>query len=140
MLEAFDERGALPALAARQAEIKCLLELLGTLESAALQQEVNSFASGLAGYWGDHEWLAVVYEELCAQHPPAVVAALASGWQRERQATNSKEYGVRQRLQQAAQAAYDQAARRPPRTACATQQAVVEALSAEVRSSSLIEM
>ena len=139
VLEAFDERGALPALAARQAEIKCLLELLGTLESAALQQEVKSFASGLAGYWGYYERLAVVYEELCAQHPPAVVAALASGWQRERQATNSKEYGVRQRLQQAAQAAYDQAARLAPETACATQQAVVEALSAEVRSSSLIE-
>lgn len=138
-LEAFDERGELPALAARQAEMACLLELMGTLESDALRQEVKRFATGLAGYWGYYERLAVVYEEFCAQHPRAVVAALACGWQWERQATNSKNYGVRQGLQQAAQAAYDEAARLAPDTACATQQAVVEALSAEVRSSSLIE-
>lgn len=138
-LEAFDERGELPALAARQAEIAALLELLGTLESAELRQELKSFATGLAGYWGYYERLALVYAELCAAHPRAVVAALAYGWQLERQATNSKDYGVRQRLQQAAQAAYDAAARLAPESACATQQAVVAALSAEVRSSSLIE-
>ena len=114
VLEAFDERGEMPALAAWQAEITVLLELLGTLESDALRQEVKSFATGRAGSWGYYERLAVVYEEFCARHPHAVVAALASGWQLERQATNNKDYGVRQRLQQAAQAAYDQAARLVP--------------------------
>jgi len=138
-LEAFDERGELPALAARQAEIACLLELLGTLDSAELRQALKSFATGLAGYWGYYERLAVVYEECCAQPPRAVVAALACGWQLERQATNSKDYGVRQHLQQAAQQAYDRAARLAPENARARQQRVVEALSAEVRSSSLIE-
>lgn len=138
-LEAFEERGELPALAARQAEIAALLELLGTLEDEALRPALKSFATGLDGYWGYYERLAVIYEELCAQHPRAVVATLACGWQWERQATNSKDYGVRQRLQQAAQTAYDAAARLAPATACATQAAVTEALSAEVRSSSLIE-
>lgn len=138
-LEAFDERGELPALAARQAELAVLLELLGTLESAALRQELQSFATGLAGYWGYYERLAVVYEALCARYPRAVVAALAYGWQLERQATNTKNYGVRQRLQQAAQVAYEAAARLAPDTACATQPAVVAALNAEIRSSSLIE-
>ena len=138
-LEAFDERGELSDLSARQAEIACLLELLGTLDSAALQKEWKSFSAGLAGYWGYYERLAVVYEDLCAQHPPAVIAALACGWQWERQATNSKDYGVRRRLQQAAQAAYDTAASLSPKDAVSRQQAVVEALSTEVRSSSLIE-
>ncbi|HEX4945941.1 MAG TPA: hypothetical protein VFZ34_04735 [Blastocatellia bacterium] len=139
LLEAFDAQGQLPDLAQRQAEIRTVLALLGTLESDALQAEVKSFASGLAGYWGYYERLAVVYEDLCAQHARPVVAALACGWQWERQATNSKEYGVRQRLHQAAQAAYDEAARLLPEGAVARQQAVVAALSAEVRSSSLIE-
>ena len=138
-LEAFDEQGALPALAQRQAEVAALLELLGTLESAELRKELKSFATGLESYGGYYERLAVVYEELCGRYPRAVVAALAYGWQLERQATNSKDYGVRKRLQQAAQQAYDQAARLAPETACATQAAVVVALSAEVRSSSLIE-
>ena len=138
-LEAFDEQGELPALQARQAEIACLLELLGRLESAALRQELKSFATGLAGYWGYYERLAVVYEDLCAHQPAAALAALAYGWQLERQATNSKDYGVRQHLQQAAQQAYDTAARLAPEGALARQQTVVEALSAEVRSSSLIE-
>lgn len=139
LLEAFDEQGQLPELQARQAEIRCVLELLATLDSAALRQELKSFASGLEGYWGYYERLAVVYEKLCAQQPRPVVAALACGWQLERQATNSKDYGLRQRLLQAAQAAYDAAARWAPADAVARQQAVVAALSAEVRSSSLIE-
>jgi hypothetical protein len=138
-LEAFDEQGQLPELAVRQAEITCVLELLGTLESAALQAEVKSVATGLAGYWGYYERLAGVYEECCAAHPREVVAALARGWQIERQATNSKEYGVRQRLQAAAQEAYDEAAQQAPEGAVARQAAVTAALSAEVRSSSLIE-
>jgi hypothetical protein len=139
LLEAFDEQGQLPDLTQRQAEIRCVLELLATLENAALRQELKSFASGLEGYWGYYERLAVVYEELCTQQPRAVVAALACGWQWERQATNSKDYGVRQRLLQVAQAAYDEATRLAPAGAVTRQQAVVEALSAEVRSSSLIE-
>jgi hypothetical protein len=90
-LEAFDERGELPALQARQAEIAVLLELLGALDSAALRQELKSFATGLEADWGYYERLALVYEELCVRYPRAVVAALAGGWQLERQATNSKD-------------------------------------------------
>lgn len=138
-LEAFDEQGQLPELAARQLEIQTVLALLGTLESEALRQEVKSFATGVAGYGGYYECLVVVHEALCAPHPRAVVAALARGWQCDRQATKSNEYGVRQRLHQAAQAAYDEAARLAPEQAVARQQTVVAALSAEVRSSSLIE-
>ena len=65
----------------------------------------------------------MVYEDLCTQHPRAAVAALAYGWQLERQATNSKDYGVRQSLQQAAQAAYDRAAQLVPADASARQRA-----------------
>ena len=139
LLEPFDEAGALLDLAVRQAEMACVLALFKTLGHEALTAAVASFAQGLKGYWGYYERLAVVNETLCTQHPRAVVAALACGWQRERQATNSKDYGTRQRLQQAAQAAYDEAARLLPTDAAARQDAVRAALSAEVRSSSLIE-
>ena len=81
----------------------------------------------------------MVYEDFCAPRPRAVVAALACGWQWARQATNSKEYGVRQRLQPAAQAAYDAAARLDSDSACETPAAVTAALSTEIRSSSLVE-
>lgn len=139
LLEPFDATGALPELASRQAEIECVLALFKELGHAPLSETVESFAHGLAGYWGYYERLAAVYETLCTQHPRAAVAALACGWQRERQATNSKEYGARQRLQAATQAAYDEAARLAPTAAAARQDAVREALSAEIRSSSLIE-
>lgn len=139
LLEAFDEQGRLPELTLRQADIGVVLELLASLGSTSLPEEVKSLATGLAGYWGYYERLATVYEELCVQHPPAAVAELACGWQRERQATNSKDYGQGKRLRQAAQAHYDEAARRVTENAVARQQAVTEAFNAEVRSSSLIE-
>ncbi|NOT63263.1 MAG: hypothetical protein HOP19_23900, partial [Acidobacteria bacterium] len=118
LLEAFDETGRLPDLATRQADIGALLELLASLGSAPLQEAVKSLATGLEDYWGYYERLATVYAELCVQHSSAsasasasaAVAELACGWQRERQATNSKDYGQRKRLRQAAQAHYDEAA------------------------------
>lgn len=139
LLEPFDEAGRLLELAPRQADIATVLELWGSLGHTSLSEEVKSLATGLEGYWGYYERLATVYEEWCARHPPAAVAALACGWQRERQATNSKDYGQRKRLQQAAQAHYDEAARLAPEGALTRQSAVVEAFTAEIRSSSLIE-
>jgi hypothetical protein len=139
LLEAFDEQGRLPDLAQRQADIAAVLALLASPEQASLTAEVKSLATGLESYWGYYERLATVYRELCAQHPAEAVAELACGWQRARQATNRKDYGQRKRLLQAAQAHYDAAAQRAPEDAVARQQAVTEAFSAEVRSSSLSE-
>jgi hypothetical protein len=141
-LELFDARGEIKELAARQAEIEAILELLRELGSAQLNQAVKSFASGLVGYWGYYQRAAQVYQGLRARYPYAegeVVRALACGWQLERQATNSKDYRVRQRLGREAEFYYDYAARLLPSGASAIRQEVVEALEAEVRSSSLIE-
>ena len=68
-----------------------------------------------------------------------MVQALACGWQSERQATNSKDYGIRQRLAQEAELYYDYAASLLPAESETIRKEVVEALDAEVRSSSLVE-
>ena len=73
------------------------------------------------------------------RYPRAVVQALACGWQSERQSTNSKDYGIRQRLAQEAAFYYDYAASLVPAASETIRKEVVEALDSEVRSSSLVE-
>jgi len=68
-----------------------------------------------------------------------VVQALAWGWQLQRQATNSKTYGTRKGLTQDAAFYFAYAATYLPETGEGLQKEMIEALDAEVRSSSLIE-
>ena len=72
-----------------------------------LKQELSSFATGLEGYWDYYRKAEAVYQGLIERYPRAVVQALACGWQSERQSTNSKDYGIRQRLTQEAEFYYD---------------------------------
>lgn len=139
VLELFDERGQIKDLAWRQAEIEVILGLMRELGCEQLNQEVKSFASGLEGYWGYYQRAEQVYQGLIKRYPQAVVQALASGWQLERQATNSKDYQVRKHLAQEAEFYYGYAASLLPTGAEDVRKEVVEALDGEVRSSSLIE-
>jgi hypothetical protein len=139
VLELGNEQGELNELAARQAEIEAILELMRELGCQQLQQELSSCAAGLAGYWAYYRKAEAVYQGLIERYPRAVVQALACGWQSERQATNSKDYGIRQRLAQEAEFYYDYAASLLPTASETIRKEVVEALDAEVRSSSLVE-
>jgi len=138
-LELCDEQGEIQELAARQAEIGTILELMRALGCQQLQQELLSFAAGLEGYWDYYRKAEAVYQGLIERYPRAVVQALACGWQSERQSTNSKDYGIRQRLAQEAEFCYDYAASLLPVASETIRKAVVEALDSEVRSSSLVE-
>jgi len=100
---------------------------------------LSSFAAGLEGD-GDYDRKAeAVSQGWIERYPHAVVQALACGWQSERQATNSKDYGSRQRLAQEAAFYYDYAASLLPTASETIRKEVVEALDSEVRSSSLVE-
>jgi hypothetical protein len=99
---------------------------------------LSSFAAGLEGYWDYYRKAEAVYQGLIERYPHAVVQALACGWQSARQATNSKDYGSRQRLAQEAEFYYDYAASLLPTASETIRKAVVEALDSEVRSSSLV--
>ena len=138
-LEWCNEQGELNELAARQAEIEAILELMRELGCQQLQQELSSFAAGLEGYWDYDRKAEAVSQGLIERYPRAVVQALACGWQSERQATNSKDYGIRQRLAQEAEFCYDYAASLLPVVSETIRKEVVEALDSEVRSSSLVE-
>ena len=138
-LELFDSGGRIPDLASRQAEMEAMLGLMRELGCEQLNQELSSFAAGLESYWGYYQRAEEVYQGLLKRYPQAVVEALACGWQLHRQATNSKDYGVRKRLMQEAGFYYDYAASLLPAASEAIKQEVVEALDAEVRSSSLVE-
>jgi len=134
-----DEQGEINALAARQAEMGAILALMRELGCPQLQQELSSFAAGLEGYWDYYRRAETVYQGLIERYPRAVVQALACGWQAERHATNSKDYGIRQRLAQEAAFYYDYAASLLPTASETIRKEVVAALDAEVRSSSLVE-
>src|SRR5262249_41437817 len=138
-LELFDEQGEIIELTFRQAEIAAIVTLMDTLACAQLHQALASFASGLEGYWGYYQRAEPVYQEYRKRYPHAVVQALACGWQLARQATNSKAYGMRQRLAQDAEFYFAYAATFLPEGAEALRKEMVEALDTEVRSSSLIE-
>jgi hypothetical protein len=131
VLELGNEQGELNELAARQAEIEAILELMRELGCQQLQQELSSFAAGLAGYWAYYRKAEAVYQGLIERYPRAVVQALACGWQSERQATNSKDYGIRQRLAQEAEFYYDYAASLLPTASETIRKEVVEALDAQ---------
>ena len=141
-LALFDGQGKIPALARRQAEIACILELMGALGSEQLNQELKSFAAGLEGYWGYYQRAEAVYRQLCERHPAAVVEALGLGWQIQRQAINSKNWQLKQRLGAEAEFYFAYAASlmaEPAEQYEALREEVIEALEAEVRSSSLVE-
>ena len=134
-----DAQGAITARAARQAEVGTILALMRAVGRQPLQQAVSSFAAGLAGYWDYYRQAEAVSQGLSERSPPAVVQALACGWQAESQSTNSKDSRTRQRLAQEAAFSDDYAASLLPTAAETLKKAVLEALDAEVRSSSLVE-
>ena len=138
-LELFNDQGDLKELTSRQAEIQAIVTLMDTLDGAPLHQALVSFASGLEGYWGYYQGAEKVYQEYITRYPRAVVQALACGWQLERQATNSKAYGMRKRLAQDAEFYFSYAATLLPEASEAIRREMLEALDTEVRSSSLIE-
>jgi len=138
-LELFDSEGRIPDEASRQAEIEAILALMRELGSAQLHQALSSFASGLEGYWGYYRRAEDVYQGLIQRYPRAVVAVCACGWQLKRQATNSKDYGIRKRLAHEAEFYNDYAASLLPEQGEAIRKEVEEMLDAEVRSSSLVE-
>jgi hypothetical protein len=138
-LELFDEQGAITTLAFRKAEIDAIVTLMDELDGAQLHQDLASFASGLEGYWGYYQRAEQVFQECITRYPYDVVQALACGWQLARQATNSKVYGMRKRLAQDAEFYFAYAATLLPEASEALRKEMVEALDAEVRSSSLIE-
>jgi hypothetical protein len=137
-LELFDEAGKIKELAARQAEIKAILELMGELGCQKLKLELKSFAAGLENYWSYYRRAEAVCQDLLERYPGEVVEALACGWQIGRQASNNKDYGVRKNLSQQSEFYLDYAASLLPQGAEVIRE-VVEALDREVRSSSLIE-
>jgi hypothetical protein len=138
-LELFDEQGEITALTSRQAEIAAIVQLMDELACAPLHQALASFASGLEGYWGYYQRAEQVYQEYSKRYPREVVQALACGWQLQRQATNSKTYGMRKRLAQDAEFYFAYAATFLPEAFEVIRKEMVEALDTEVRSSSLIE-
>jgi hypothetical protein len=138
-LELFDEQGEITALTSRQAEIAAIVQLMDELACAPLHQALASFASGLEGYWGYYQRAEQVYQEYSKRYPCEVVQALACGWQLQRQATNSKTYGMRKRLAQDAEFYFAYAATFLPEAFEVIRKEMVEALDTEVRSSSLIE-
>jgi hypothetical protein len=138
-LELFDEQGTITELAFRKAEIDAIVTLMDELDGAQLHQDLASFASGLEGYWGYYQRAEQVFQECITRYPRDVVQALACGWQLARQATNSKVYGMRKRLAQDAEFYFAYAATLLPEASEALRKEMVEALDAEVRSSSLIE-
>jgi tetratricopeptide (TPR) repeat protein len=141
-LDLCDSEGRLPDLASRQAEIEAILELMRALGDAKLNQEVGSFAAGLEGYWGYYQRAEAAYQQVLARYPREVVQVLALGWQWQRQATNSKDYGLRMQLAQEAEFYFAYAASLLPEQLKryeAIRNEVLEALEAEVRSASLVE-
>ena len=72
-------------------------------------------------------------------YPRAVVEVCACGWQLKRQATNSKDDGIRKRLAHEAEFYNDYAASLLPEQGEAIRKEVEEMLDAEVRISSLVE-
>jgi len=134
-----NDQGEINALAARQAEIGAILELMRTLGCPQLQQALSSFAAGLEGSWDYYRKAEAVYQGLMERYPHAVVQALACGWQTERQATNSKDYWIKKSLEQEAEFWYDYATSLLPAASETIRKEVVEALDSEVRSSSLVE-
>jgi hypothetical protein len=101
-LQLFDSEGRIPQGASRQAEVKTMLELMRALGCEQLNQALLSFASGLEGYWDYYRRAEEGYPGLIQRYPRDVVEVWACSWQWKRQATNSKDDGIRKRLAQEA--------------------------------------
>jgi hypothetical protein len=138
-LELFNSEGRIPDGASRQAEIGAIVALMRELGCAQLKQALSSFASGLEGYWSYDRRAEEVYQGWRQRDPRDVVELCACGWQWKRQATNSKDDGIRKRLAQEAAFYDDYAGSLLPEHVEVIRKEVEETLDAEVRSSSLVE-
>ena len=138
-LELFNGQGHLTSLAQRQAEIQTILALMKELGDEKLAREVASFARGMEGYWDYYQRAEGRYQQLRQRYPPAVVEPLCLGWQAQRQATNSKDYGRRQQLFRESEFFLAYAESLEPEQYPAIKHEVMEAFESEVRSSSLVE-
>src|SRR5262245_28116019 len=138
-LEWFDSEGRIPDGASREGEIEAIVELMRELGCAQRNQALSSFASGLEGYWSSYRRAEEVYQGLMQRYPRDVVEICACGWQLKRQATNSKDYGLRKRLAQEVAFYDDYAGSLLPEHVEVIRKEVEATLDAEVRSSSLVE-
>ena len=138
-LDLCDSEGRIPEGASRQAELQAILELMRELGCEQLNLALSSFASGLEGYWDYYQRAEEGYQGLIQRYPRDVVEVCVCGWQLKRQATNSKDYGIRKRLAQEAEFYDDYAASLLPEHVEALRKEVEETLDAEVRRSSLVE-
>jgi uncharacterized protein YukE len=119
--------------------MQAIVALRRELGCEQLNQALSSCASGLEGYWDYYQRAEASYQGWIQRYPRDVGAVCAGGWQWKRQATHSKDYGIRKRLAQAAEFSDDSAASLLPEHVEAIRKEVEETLDAEVRSASLVE-
>jgi hypothetical protein len=78
-LELFDSQGRLKPGAAREAEIKAILELMSQLGDEKLSAAVKSFAAGLEGYWDYYRRVEQRYQEWLKRYPAEFSDAVYGG-------------------------------------------------------------
>lgn len=137
--ELFDRQGNFKDPAANLADLLAIIELMKKLNCENLTKELISFEKALVAYWDYFYRAKDIYQEMVNNYGSELVTLVALAWQYLRQATNSKNYQVKQYLTGEAQHYLDWAESISSIAFAEIKAKIFAAFNANIRASSLVE-
>jgi hypothetical protein len=99
----FDRQGNFKDPARNFADLLAVIELMKKLNCVNLNKELASFEKAVVAYWGYFSRATDSYQQMVQNYGSELVNLVGLAWQYLRQATNSKNYQVKQYLTDEAQ-------------------------------------
>ena len=135
----FDREGNFKDPERNLANLLAIMELMKKLNCANLNKELASFEKAIVAYWNYFSRAKDIYQQMVQNYRPELVNLIGLAWQYFRQATNSKNYQIKQYLISESQHYLDWAEALNPDAFDAIKAKIFEAFTANIRASSLVE-
>jgi len=121
------------------ADVLAIIELMKKLNCENLTKELTGFEKAIIAYWDYFHRAKDIYQEMVQNYGSELVNLVGLAWQYFRQATNSKNYQIKQYLKGEAQHYLNWAESINPEEFDEIQSKIFEAFNSNIRASSLVE-
>lgn len=135
----FDREGNFQDLQRNLANLLAIIELMKKLNCENLNKELAGFEKAIVAYWNYFSRAKDIYQEMVQNYGAELVNLVGLAWQYFRQATNSKNYQIKQYLKGEAHHYLDWAQSINPEGFDEIKSKIFEAFTANIRASSLVE-
>lgn len=135
----FDREGKFKDPDSNSANLLAIIELMKKLNCENLNKELAGFEKAIGVYWNYFSRAKDIYQEMVQNYGSELVNLVGLAWQYVRQATNSKNYQIKQYLKGEAQHYLDWAHSINPAGFDEVKSEIFKAFTANIRASSLVE-